>query len=71
MDAQIKPNEEECALGMEHEDCDAFTIHGSAYDETTATLPSQRTASASANQEQSRYPPSVILYHVTDSVAVL
>ncbi len=42
MDAQIKPNEEECALGMEHEDCDAFTIHGSAYDETTVIPAKQR-----------------------------
>ena len=54
-----------------HDESTAFTLHGSAYDETTATLPNQGNAAASANQEQRRHPPSVILcQHVTDYVEV-
>ena len=54
-----------------HDESTVFTLHGSKYDETTVTLPNQRTVAASDNQAQSRNPPSVILcQHVTDYVEV-
>ena len=54
-----------------HDESTVFTLHGSKYDETTVTLPNQRTAAASTNnQEQSRYPPSVILCQAIKTVEV-
>lgn len=42
----------------------------SAHDETTATLPHQRTASEPIVEENSRYPPQEIVCQVTDYVEV-
>ena len=57
-----------------HDESTAFTMHESAYDDTTATLPNQRTAVvASVNQEQGRnrnHPKVIICQVVTDYVEV-
>ena len=50
------------ALNLPH-----LLYHGrSVHDETTATLPNQRTASEPVVEENSRYPPQEIVCHVTN-----
>jgi len=71
-DARIKPNKKEYARGTEHT---AILVTNllhliSAYDETTATLSSQRIVAVSTNKERSREPPQVILCQVTDYIEV-